>query len=353
MIPDFFGQQQSALRTGLQMGQAMNQYDLQQQQEQRAQQQFEQQQRAAEQDYQQSMQQALQRNMLSDTAFLLSMDEADQNKLIPSLKRKYRGNDTLKTQIEALERKPYKERMVDLYEIMAVMKGAGAQGQTAGTREREQLLRDLESDDPDRAASARIALGLGPRATGSAAQTIAAQGTAEDVAAVKATIAGAEREAEKAVDLAIQPEIEMAVTNATNAAKAVAKSTETARSNAKAFNVYETGIRKLEQSLAGADTGPIVGRLPAFTANQQIAEGAVAAMAPILKQMFRSAGEGSFTDKDQEMLLNMIPTRKTRPEAVAAQLSAIDAIVKAKLSIEDEEESATPPTGGAVNWGDL
>ena len=39
-------------------------------------------------------------------------------------------------------------------------------------------------------------------------------------------------------------------------------------------------------------TGPIVWLVPALTTEQQTADGAVAIMAPVLKQMFRASGEG-------------------------------------------------------------
>lgn len=100
-----------------------------------------------------------------------------------------------------------------------------------------------------------------------------------------------------------------------------------------AMNLYETAREGLIGGLSGSATGPVVGRLPAFTANQQIAEGGVAAMAPVLKQLFRVAGEGVFTDRDQQLLLDMIPTRKTRPEAWKPQIENIDRIVKAKLGM--------------------
>ena len=57
-------------------------------------------------------------------------------------------------------------------------------------------------------------------------------------------------------------------------------------------------------------------------------------MAPVLKQLFRVAGEGVFTDRDQALLLAMIPTRATRPEARNKQIQNIDNIVKAKLGIK-------------------
>jgi len=91
--------------------------------------------------------------------------------------------------------------------------------------------------------------------------------------------------------------------------------------------------------LGGTTTGPGAGFLPAITSDAQIANGAVAMMAPVLKQLFRGAGEGTFTDQDQKMLLALVPTRNTHPDARTAQLAAIDSLVRAKLQIK-------PDTGG-------
>jgi hypothetical protein len=115
--------------------------------------------------------------------------------------------------------------------------------------------------------------------------------------------------------------------------------------NNRVYQVYKTGISGLTKGLEGTSTGPIAGRLPAVTSGQQIAEGGVAAMAPILKSLFRGAGEGTFTDKDQDLLIAMLPTRKDEEDARAAKLANIDAIVKAKLGIAPDEPAAPP--GGA------
>ena len=107
--------------------------------------------------------------------------------------------------------------------------------------------------------------------------------------------------------------------------------TSDAQTSQRTFDAFTKAIGNVEASFAKTDTGPIVGLLPAYTENQQIAEGAVAAMAPILKQLFRSAGEGVFTDKDQALLLDMAPKRTDRPGAAAAKIQAIKDIVAAKL----------------------
>ena len=63
-------------------------------------------------------------------------------------------------------------------------------------------------------------------------------------------------------------------------------------------------------------------------------------MAPVLKQLFRGAGEGTFTDQDQKMLLALIPDRNTLPAARKSQLAAIDALVRAKLRITETPDAA-------------
>jgi hypothetical protein len=123
--------------------------------------------------------------------------------------------------------------------------------------------------------------------------------------------------------------------------------TRTAKSPV-AYATYQAGIKSLEDAMAGTSTGPLVGRIPAMTAGQQIAEGAEATMAPVLKELFRSAGEGTFTDADQALLMRMLPTRQDHPESRKAKIQMIDEIVKAKLGIAADgapEQAQSGPMG--------
>ena len=140
--------------------------------------------------------------------------------------------------------------------------------------------------------------------------------------------------AKAGVELETKPEIQAAVTDAVSTVKARQKVAGEERSNAIALGTYETAMKGLLDSLSGTDTGPFVGLLPAITSNQQIAEGAIAAMGPVLKGLFRQSGEGTFTDKDQEILTDMIPTRTDRTAARRAKLQNIDAIIRSKLAIQ-------------------
>lgn len=127
--------------------------------------------------------------------------------------------------------------------------------------------------------------------------------------------------------------------------KAQAEQAATNRTNSTAAKVYDEGMGGAIRALAGSSTGPIVGRLPALTSDQQIAEGGISAMAPVLKQMFRVAGEGTFTDKDQDLLMAMLPTRKDSPEAREAKAANVDNIVRAKLNMGPPQKATNPKTG--------
>lgn len=129
------------------------------------------------------------------------------------------------------------------------------------------------------------------------------------------------------------------------AAKDNRKENDTIEQRHQTWEVYRVGRDALMSALKGTSTGPLAGRFPAVTSEQQTAEGAIAAMAPVLKQLFRSAGEGVFTDRDQELLLDMLPKRTDSPAAAEAKIANIDAIVAAKLGMQPHQ--ANPRQQGA------
>lgn len=217
---------------------------------------------------------------------------------------------------------------------------AGVAGQTAGQREFADLTKDFSKEDE--LSARRISLGLDPRAVGSAVQTITEQAIAAEVAETERVVAGGKELGKLEAQLNLKPDVEKAVKLAIGEAVEAVEINKTNRSNAVALNLYNVGMRGLAGALGGTTTGPIVGLFPALTVNQQVADGAVAALAPILKQMFRAAGEGIFTDKDQELLLQLIPTRRTSPEAVASILWHVDAVVQAKLAPQSAAPAQVP-----------
>lgn len=114
------------------------------------------------------------------------------------------------------------------------------------------------------------------------------------------------------------------------------------------LSLYETARDGLLSGLGGSSTGPIMGRIPAITSKQQIAAGGVAAMAPVLKQLFRVSGEGVFTDRDQALLLEMVPQRTDNPEAIREKIKNIDNIVKAKLRVAQSDTRSAQSTPVAL-----
>lgn len=147
-------------------------------------------------------------------------------------------------------------------------------------------------------------------------------------------------------ELATRPEITKATDTAANEADATAKAKAVAQKNANALATYEAGIKSVSESLGNTSTGPFVGKAPAMTANQQIADGSLAAMAPVLKGLFREAGEGTFTKEDQQILMDMLPTRKDLPAARTAKLKNVGTLIKTKLTTQpvgDVKEAGSAP----------
>lgn len=212
----------------------------------------------------------------------------------------------------------------------------------------DAFVRARMNPDPAAAAAAPMVAPVA-QARPSEAQTAAATEAARLGVQMQYAPAQAALETQAAVDRAarLAPIETAAAVERQQAEAGVAAQTEQAkkqREQSTVFAQYQAAISGLRQGLANATTGPIAGRLPALTADAQIAEGSVAALAPVLKQLFRAAGEGTFTDRDQALLLEMVPTRTDLPAAREAKLQNIDNIVRAKLG-QGGMYGAAPPDG--------
>ena len=118
----------------------------------------------------------------------------------------------------------------------------------------------------------------------------------------------------------------------TAAAAAEGAANATAMANGPLRDQFEFGFSALEQALGGTgQTGKILGNIPGLTTGAQIADNAKALLLPIMKSVFRGAGEGVFTDKDQETLEAMLPTRSMTPEAASQALDSVKMLVSLKL----------------------
>lgn len=218
-----------------------------------------------------------------------------------------------------------------------------AKADTAAVRSFEKLVEAANLTPTQRALAAKIELGIAPRAVGSAAQTISQdQQLTQDVATSQSVIHGATEGAKLRQQFRLKPKIAEAVALAQGRANLVGEQNQEARSNEKALNVYEVAFTSLADALGGTITGPGVGLMPAITSNAQMAEGAVAMVLPTLKSVFRESGEGTFTEGDQKLLTDMVPTRNDSKETIKFKLEAIDSIIRTKLG------SATAPVAPAA-----
>jgi hypothetical protein len=141
-------------------------------------------------------------------------------------------------------------------------------------------------------------------------------------------------------------DVEAAVAQAKANVDAETARNATARTTAIALDGYNAAMSGLQEALGNTAGGYLAGRVPAVGPDAQIAEGAIAAVAPVLKQLFRTSGEGVFTDKDQQLLMDMVPKRTDEPEAQRAKMANIDAIVRAKLGqgAQAQQSQQTPQT---------
>lgn len=178
---------------------------------------------------------------------------------------------------------------------------------------------------------------LAERAKSKAASTVEGTVTAEsetaDIAAD--TIAKKEERKETAklnAQFRLQPKIATAVATATANVKSMVDAASENKSNSKALEIYELGIKGLADAMGRDSTGTVTGMLTAFTDDAKVSNGALAAMAPILKQLFRASGEGTFTKDDQQILMDMLPTRNDSPKVRVSKLANVDAIVRSKLA---------------------
>jgi hypothetical protein len=196
----------------------------------------------------------------------------------------------------------------------------------------DDLIKDFSEEDKVKAR--RRKAGLDARAVGSAVQTIAQTGTAANIAEVESVISTAKEVGKLTAQLKLKPEVESAVIMAVGQAKIEVDKIGKNRSNKRALDVYTGAMSNLTKTLDNTITGPFIGLTPALTANAQIADGAIAMILPLLKDVFRGAGEGTFTEGDQKILTDLIPTRSTLKEARVAQIQMIDSIIRSKLSAE-------------------
>lgn len=230
------------------------------------------------------------------------------------------------------------DRKVKEAQIANLIGKSGAK--TSDTQTFNNLLNQGGLTKEEKVMAARIKLGLSPRAVGSSAQTMSQdEQLTDDVARSQAAIEAAKTTGKLQAEYKLKPATAKAVALATAEANLIGEKNKETRSNANALKVYDVAFKSLGDALGKTYTGPIAGLMPALTSNAQSADGAVSMVLPTLKSVFRSAGEGTFTDSDQKLLTDMAPTRRDTPATIKFKMNAIDAIVRAKLGGDSTQPS--------------
>ena len=103
-----------------------------------------------------------------------------------------------------------------------------------------------------------------------------------------------------------------------------------------AYSTWQTAGSQYLDAHKNSSWGPGAG------GNYGMRNAAKANLAPVLKGIFRSAGEGTFTDKDQELLMDMAPTAWDTDEQAAKKITNIDAIIRSKLGMAGADSGQAP-----------
>jgi len=265
---------------------------------------------------------------------------------------KQRGGDTTQTDefIALLESGDIETARQTLQGFVGVLDQAK---DSAATQDFKFKTEGLSEEDKIKAK--RISLGLDPRAGISAQERIAAdlsttQQVADSQATIKGASAGASERAKLGAQASIKPQVDAAIEFAKQNAKNAANALKTEKSDKKALNVYEAAMSGLTESFEDANTGAIIGLLPAIANDDRVLDAAIAILSPVLKNVVREAGEGTFTEGDQRQITELMPTRRDNKEVAKKKIELLDAFVRSKLSGGQQQEvtpqSPIKNTGG-------
>lgn len=119
------------------------------------------------------------------------------------------------------------------------------------------------------------------------------------------------------------------------------------------WNTFNLALNEVEGSLSKISTGSISGYIPNITTDRKVAEGAIALMAPVLKDIFRSAGEGTFTKDDQEVLMRMLPDKHDTEESARVKIANVRKIVASKLGQNISQPGDTQSGGNEPSDDEL
>ena len=110
---------------------------------------------------------------------------------------------------------------------------------------------------------------------------------------------------------------------------------ETQKKQASDYRSYQLVSKDLKNNygnIAPSLTGVLQGNLPASSTESRIFETTGKQMLSLMKDVFRRAGEGTFTEGDQRVLTEMLPNRTMDAQEFDMAIRRLDAVVAMKMS---------------------
>ena len=179
--------------------------------------------------------------------------------------------------------------------------------------------------------------------------------TAAQIPQQKAAEEGAKETAKLNAQIKISPRLQKEIAMAVETGKNEIKAGVIEKDQQRTFSAYRTAMDNVLSAAGNTDTGPLIGRLPALSTNQQLLQGAIDILKAQLKAIIRIAGEGNWSDKDQQMVDNMALSRTDTAEAFQLKAAQLDAYLMARLGIGLNYGGQEEPvqTSGEQNQTDL
>ena len=102
-----------------------------------------------------------------------------------------------------------------------------------------------------------------------------------------------------------------------------------------AYKLVSTDLKNTYKNISANLTGSLQGNLPAASKSSRMFETTQKQMLPLLKDVFRKPGEGTFTEGDQRLLTELLPNRTMNAEEFDVAIRRLDAVVAMKVSQAD------------------
>ena len=100
--------------------------------------------------------------------------------------------------------------------------------------------------------------------------------------------------------------------------------------NSRAFQSYQQAAASVKALSPNAGSG-VFGLAPAVFADDRLFDGAIAILRPAIKDVVRGAGEGTFSEGDQAVIDQMMPTRTDSPQVRMAKMQMLDNYIMNQL----------------------